>query len=195
MRRAISGCSSGMVSRCAGQRGRALPGPSLDEKGYLRRGREHPDGTGINQPTKEHVMANFLSSDHWVHFQDLAGRQVYVLSGTCILDPPLQGPSDGSRWQRGQTSSAFPSATSRPMRAWWSSNGRHGCRRVDPERRDREQRRLGGRRLRPRTRLRRGHCGDHAQLNFAVGDSDGYMMRIAYSVTVVGHFAPFTIIQ
>ena len=46
---------------------------------------------------------NFLSSNHWVHLTDFQGREVYVLSGTCILDPPRVGPQDGERWQRGQT--------------------------------------------------------------------------------------------
>ena len=32
-------------------------------------------------------------------------------------------------------------------------------------------------------------------LNYAVGDTDGYIMRVAYSVTVVGHYAPFPIIE
>jgi hypothetical protein len=34
-----------------------------------------------------------------------------------------------------------------------------------------------------------------SQFNYAVGDDDGYMMRVSYSVTVVGHFAPVPVIQ
>ncbi len=34
-----------------------------------------------------------------------------------------------------------------------------------------------------------------AMFNYAVGDSDGYVMRVSYSVTVVGHFAPVPVIE
>ena len=141
-------------------------------------------------------MANFLSSDHWVHFQDLAGRQVYVLSGTCILDPPLQGPSDGSRWQRGQTFFSIPlrdlPADEGLVVEQWAPTVVVGSIQNDG------------------TANNAGWAVDDFDLepgfgeataaispsfNFAVGDSDGYMMRVAYSVTVIGHFAPFSIIQ
>ena len=52
--------------------------------------------------------ANFLSSQHWVHFTDSQQSQVYVLSGTCILNPVEVGPQDGSRWNRGKTDFAVP---------------------------------------------------------------------------------------
>jgi hypothetical protein len=31
--------------------------------------------------------------------------------------------------------------------------------------------------------------------NYAVGDTDGYLLRVAYTVTVVGYYAPLPIIQ
>ncbi len=50
---------------------------------------------------------NYLSSDHWVHIQDPAGHEVFILSGTVILNPPLVGTS-ATRWNRGATAFDIP---------------------------------------------------------------------------------------
>lgn len=141
------------------------------------------------------MSANFLSSQHWVHFTDAEQRQVYVLSGTCILDPPLVGPQDGSRWQRGQTDFEIPvpdlpEGQGLVVQQWAptvllgsiqndgvAENAGWAVDDFD---------------------LR---AGDEAStvveptFNYAVGDTDGYMMRVAYTVTVVGYYAPLPIIE
>ena len=141
-------------------------------------------------------MPNFLSSDHWVHFQDPAGREVYVLSGTCILDPPLQGPSDGSRWQRGETFFSIPLRDLPPDQGLiveqWAPTVVLGSIQNDGVAND------------------AGWAVDDFDLapgfgeattditpvfRFAVGDTDGYMMRVAYTVTVIGRFGPLPIIE
>ena len=61
---------------------------------------------------------NFLSSQHWVHFTDAQQREVYVLSGTCILNPVETGPQDGSRWHGGKPISPFRCRTFQRARAW-----------------------------------------------------------------------------
>src|SRR4051794_22139471 len=128
---------------------------------------------------EETTMTNFLSSDHWVHFQDLAGRQVYVLSGTCILDPPLNGPSDDSRWLRGETFFSIPLHDLPTQQGLiveeWAPTVVLGSIQNDG------------------TAVDAGWAVDDFDLepgfgeattaisprfNFAVGDSDGYMMRV-----------------
>ncbi len=139
--------------------------------------------------------ANFLSSQHWVHFLDSQQRQVYVLSGTCILNPPLVGPQDGSRWQRGQTFfdvplPELPSNQGLVIQEWAPTV-------------------LLGSIQNDGTANNAGWAVDDfdlevsseastsvtATFNYAVGDTDGYMMRVAYSITVMGHYAPLPIIQ
>ena len=137
---------------------------------------------------------SFLSSDHQVHFQDLAGRQVYVLSGTCILDPIPQGPSDGSRWQRGETSFDIPlhnlPSGQGLIVEQWATTVVLGSIQNDG------------------TAINAGWAVDDfdlvvfgeaverisPQFKFAVGDSDGYIMRVAYTITVIGRFGPIQVI-
>ena len=139
--------------------------------------------------------ANFLSSQHWVHFTDAQQRQVYVLSGTCILNPPLVGPQDGSRWQRGQTSFNIP------LPELPQGEGLVIQQRAPTI--------LLGSIQNDGTANNAGWAVDDFDLevtsdastvitptfNYAVGDTDGYMMRVAYTVTVVGHYAKLPIIQ
>jgi hypothetical protein len=138
---------------------------------------------------------NFLSSEHWVHFTDSQQRQVYVLSGTCILNPPIRGPQDGSRWQRGQTFfdiplPDLPEGQGLVIQQWAPTVVLGSIQNED-------------------VANNAGWAVDDFDLevsteastavtptfNFAVGDTDGYMMRVAYTVTVVGYYAPLPIIE
>ena len=142
------------------------------------------------------MSANFLSSQHWVHFTDSQQREVYVLSGTCILDPVEAGPSDGSRWQRGQTDFAVPVPDLPEGQGLvieqWAPTVVLGTIQNDGVAND------------------AGWAVDDFDLevaageaatfvfpvfNFAVGDNDGYLLRVAYSVTVVGHYAQLAVIE
>jgi hypothetical protein len=141
-------------------------------------------------------MTNFLSSDHWVHIQDPAGREVYVLSGTCILDPPLRGPSDGSRWQRGETNFAIPlhdlpSGQGLVIEQWAPTV-------VLGSIQNEEVANNAGWAVDDFDLVAFGDIPVTSiapRFDFAVGDTDGYTMRVAYSVTVVGRFAPLPINQ
>jgi hypothetical protein len=138
---------------------------------------------------------NSLSSQHWAHFTDAEQRQVYVLSGTCILDPVPFGPQDGSRWQHGQTSFAvpvpdLPQGQGLVVQQWApavllgsiqndgvSNNAGWAVDDFD---------------------LQVGEGPDpnvYPVFNYAVGDTDGYLERVAYTVTVVGYFAELPVIE
>ena len=140
--------------------------------------------------------ANFLSSEHWVHFTDSEQRQVYVLSGTCILNPVEVGPQDGSRWQRGRTDFAVPVPDLPEGQGLvvqqWAPAVVLGSIQNDGVAND------------------AGWAVDDFDLevaeneavtyvypvfNWAVGDTDGYLLRVAYTVTVVGYYAQLAIIQ
>ncbi len=138
---------------------------------------------------------NSLSSQHWVHFTDAQQRQVYVLSGTCILDPVLVGPQDGSRWQRGQTSfvvpvPGLPEGQGLVVQEWapavlLGSIQNDGVANnagwaVD----DFDLQVQAGT---PDTNV-------YPVLSWAVGDTDGQMRRVAYTVTVIGYYAQLPII-
>jgi hypothetical protein len=140
--------------------------------------------------------ANFLSSQHWVHFTDSRQREVYVLSGTCILNPVLTGPQDGSRWQRGKTDFAIPvpdlpEGQGLVIQQWAPATVLGSIQNdgvandagwaVD----DFDLEVTGGE---PVTSV-------FPVFNYAVGDTDGYLLRVAYTVTVVGYYAPLPIIQ
>jgi hypothetical protein len=141
-------------------------------------------------------MTNFLSSNHWVHFTDSQQREVYVLSGTCILDPAELGPQDGSRWQRGKTDFAIglpdlPSGQGLVIEQWAptvllgsiqndgvANNAGWAVDDFDLE-------------------VINGEAATSVSpvFNYAVGDTDGELRRVAYTVTVVGHYAKLAIIQ
>ena len=139
---------------------------------------------------------NFLSSQHWVHFTDSEQRQVYVLSGTCILNPVEVGPQDGSRWQRGQTDFAVPVPDLPEGQGLviqqWAPAVVLGSIQNDGVAND------------------AGWAVDDFDLevaenvavtavnpvfNWAVGDTDGYLLRVAYTVTVVGYYEQLAVIQ
>jgi hypothetical protein len=139
---------------------------------------------------------NSLSSQHWVHFTDSQQQQVYVLSGTCILNPVLAGPSDGSRWQRGQTSfevplPGLPQGQGLVVQQWapavlLGSIQNDGVANnagwaVD----DFDLQVSSG----------QAETAVYPVFNYAVGDTDGYLLRVAYTVTVVGTYGPLPIIQ
>jgi hypothetical protein len=138
---------------------------------------------------------NFPSSQHWVHLTDSQQRQVYVLSGTCILDPPLVGPQDGSRWQRGQTFFDIPLPDLPENQGLvieqWAPTILLGSIQNDGVANnagwavddfDLENTTVPSTSVTP-------------TFNYAVGDTDGYIMRVAYTVTVVGYYAPLPIIE
>ncbi|HTP22223.1 MAG TPA: hypothetical protein VMJ65_21625 [Solirubrobacteraceae bacterium] len=141
------------------------------------------------------MSANFLSSNHWVHFTDSEQRQVYVLSGTVILDPPLVGPQDGSRWQRGTTDfditlPDLPEGQGLVIEQWaptvvLGSIQNDGVAENAGWAVDDFNLEVSGEASTVVT----------PTFNYAVGDTDGYMMRVAYSVTVVGYYAPLPIIE
>jgi hypothetical protein len=141
---------------------------------------------------------NYLSSYHWVHFTDSQQREVYVLSGTCILVPVLSGPQDGSRWQRGQTQFAvqvpdLPDGQGLVVQQWaptvvlgsiqYDGVAENPGWAVDDF--DLEA------------------TGDQAYeyvypvFNYAVGGTYayGYLLRVAFTVTVVGYYAPLSVIS
>lgn len=140
---------------------------------------------------------NHLSSQHWVHFTDSQQREVYVLSGTCILDPVLTGPQDGSLWQRGQTAFIIPlpdlpEGQGLVIQQWSpavvlgsiqnlqvATNAGWAVDDFD----------LG--------EVGQGESltGVYATFSYAVGDTDGYLLRVAYTVTVVGYYAPLAVIE
>jgi hypothetical protein len=142
------------------------------------------------------MSANFLSSQHWVHFTDSQQREVYVLSGTCILNPVEAGPQDGSRWQRGQTDFAIPVpdlpvGQGLVIQQWAptvvlgtiqndgvANNAGWAIDDFDLE-------------------VAAGEAATSVfpVFNFAVGDNDGFLLRVAYTVTVVGHFAQLAVIE
>jgi hypothetical protein len=139
---------------------------------------------------------NRLSSNHWVHFTDPEGRQVYVLSGTVILDPPPVGPPNGSGWHRDETWFSIllpdlPDGQGLVIEQWaptvllgsivnlgvaenagWAVDDFDLS--VDPG--------VADARVFP-------------TFNYAVSDRDGYLERVAYSITVVGYYAPLPIIE
>jgi hypothetical protein len=139
--------------------------------------------------------SNHLSSQHWVHFTDSQQREVYVLSGTCILDPPLIGPQDGSLWQRGQTSIEIPlpdlpEGQGLVIQQWSpavvlgsiqnlqvATNAGWAVDDFDLE-----------------VNPGQAYADVYATFNYAVGDTDGYLLRVAYTVTIVGYYSP-SIIQ
>jgi hypothetical protein len=141
------------------------------------------------------MTLNPLSSQHWVHFTDSQQREVYVLSGTCVLDPVLLGPQDGSRWLRGKTDFAIPLPDLPQGQGLvvqqWSPTVVLGSIEDD-----------GGNNA--------GWAVDDFDLevnqgessafvwpvfNYAVGDKDGQLRRVAYTVTIVGYYAPLSVIQ
>jgi hypothetical protein len=137
---------------------------------------------------------NFLSSQHWVHFTDAQQREVYVLSGTCILNPVETGPQDGSRWHRGKTDFAIPvpdlpEGQGLVIQQWaptvvLGSIQNDGVANnagwaVDDF--DLENTSVASTSVTP-------------TFNYAVGDTDGYLLRVAYTVTVVGYYAQLPII-
>jgi hypothetical protein len=139
---------------------------------------------------------NQLSSKHWVHFTDSQQREVYVLSGTCVLNPVLIGPQNGSEWQRGQTSFAIPlydlPADKGLVIQQWAPTVVLGSIQDDPVAKE------------------TGWAVDDFDLsvtegaavksvdavfNYAVSDTNGQLRRVAYTVTVVGYYAQIPIIQ
>jgi hypothetical protein len=139
---------------------------------------------------------NLPSSEHWVHFTDSRQREVYVLSGVCILDPAEVGPQDGSRWQRGKTDFAIPvpdlpEGQGLVVQQWaptivLGSIQNDGVANnagwaVD----DFNLEVTGGE---PATYV-------YPVFDYAVGDTDGQLRRVAYTVTVVGYYAQLPIIQ
>lgn len=140
--------------------------------------------------------ANQLSSSHWVHFTDSQQREVYVLSGTCVLNPVLTGPQDGSQWQRGQTEFAIPLPDLPDGQGLviqqWAPAIVLGSIQDDGAAKN------------------SGWAVDDFDLsvtegtayedvwpvfNYAVGDTNGQLRRVAYTVTVVGYYAPLAVIQ
>jgi hypothetical protein len=146
------------------------------------------------------VADNFLSTQCAVHFTDSERRQVYVLSGTCILDPVLLGdPHNNDQWQRGQTyfqipvpdlpvvdgvQQGFVVEQAAPAivlgsieneqvatNAGWAVDD--FAVEVDGESSEEVT----------------------ATFNYAVRDNDGQMRRVAYTITLVGYYAPLPIIQ
>jgi hypothetical protein len=140
--------------------------------------------------------ANFLSSQHWVHFTDYQQREVYVLSGTCILNPVEAGPKDGSRWHRGKTDFAVP-VPDLPVGQGlvvqqWAPTVVLGSIQNDGVANDAgwavDDFDLEVSRDEPATFV-------WPVFNYAVGDTDGYLLRVAYTVTVVGYYAQLPIIE
>jgi hypothetical protein len=136
-------------------------------------------------------MSNYLSSQYWVHFEDHAGRQVYVLSGTCILNPPLVGPSDGSRWQRGSATFFVPFPELPVDQGLIIENWAPTV--VMASIQNDEVANNAGWAVDDFNVVDAGGppvTGITAGFNYAVGDTDGYLERVAYSITVVGSYAP-----
>ena len=140
--------------------------------------------------------ANFLSSQHWVHFTDSRQREVYVLSGTCILNPVETGPQDGSRWHRGKTDFAVP-VPDLPVGQGlvvqqWAPTVVLGSIQNDGVAND-----AGWAVDDFDLEVSQGEAASFVWpvFNYAVGDTDGYLLRVAYTVTVVGYYAPLPIIE
>jgi hypothetical protein len=139
---------------------------------------------------------NVPVSEHWVHFTDSQQREVYVLSGTCILNPVLFGPQDGSRWQRGQTDFAvpvpdLPEGQGLVVQQWAptvvlgsiqndgvANNAGWAVDDFDLE-----------------VTEDQADAFVHPVFNYAVGDTDGELRRVAYTVAVVGYYAQLPVIQ
>ena len=139
--------------------------------------------------------ANQLSSNHWVHFTDSQQREVYVLSGTCVLNPVLLGPQDDSQWQRGQTEFAIPlpdlpDGQGLVIQQWAPTIVLGSFQE-------------GG------VAKNAGWAVDDFDLSvtedtaytsvwpvfkYAVGDIEGQLRRVAYTVTVVGYYAQLPVI-
>jgi hypothetical protein len=140
--------------------------------------------------------ANFLSSQHWVHFTDSQQREVYVLSGTCILNPVETGPQDGSRWHRGKTDFAVPvpdlPAGQGLVVQQWAPTVVLGSIQNDGVAND-----AGWAVDDFDLEVSQGEAASFVWpvFNYAVGDTDGYLLRVAYTVTVVGYYAPLPIIE
>jgi hypothetical protein len=141
------------------------------------------------------IQSNVPTSEHSVHFTDSQGHQVYVLSGICILDPVPTGPQDGSRWRRGKTEFGIPvpnlPAGQGLVIDQWAPTLVLGSIQNDG------------------VANNAGWAVDDFNLevspgvavstvfavfDYAVGDTDGQLRRVAYTVTIVGHFGKLPII-
>lgn len=141
-------------------------------------------------------MTNFPSSEHWVHFTDSQQRQVYVLSGICILDPVEVGPQDGSRWQRGRTDFAVPVPDLPEGQGLviqqWAPTIVLGSIQNDGVAND-----AGWAVDDFDLEVAEGEAATSVfpVFDYAVGDTDGYLLRVAYTVTVVGYYAQLAVIE
>jgi hypothetical protein len=139
---------------------------------------------------------NFLSSQHWVHFTDSQQREVYVLSGTCVLDPVLLGPQDGSRWLRGKTDFAIPVPDLPDGQGLvveqWSPAVVLGSIQADGVANN-----AGWAVDDFDLEVTPGYSSEYVWpvFNYAVGDTDGELRRVAYTVTIVGYYAPLSVIE
>jgi hypothetical protein len=120
---------------------------------------------------------------------------VYVLSGTCVLNPVEVGPQDGSRWQRGQTNFAIPvrdlpEGQGLVIQQWAptvvlgsiqddgvANNAGWAVDDFDLE-----------------VTEDQAAAFVYPVFNYAVGDTDGELRRVAYTVTVVGYHAQLPVI-
>jgi hypothetical protein len=140
--------------------------------------------------------SNFLSSQHWVHFTDARQGEVYVLSGTCILNPVETGPQDGSRWHRGRTDFAIPVPDLPEGQGLvvqqWAPTVVLGSIQNDGVAHD-----AGWAVDDFDLEVPQGEAASFVWpvFNYAVGDTDGYLLRVAYTVTVVGYYAPISVIE
>ncbi len=118
--------------------------------------------------------------------------EVFILSGTVILNPPLVGTS-ATRWNRGATAFDLPlyglPAVQGLVTEQWAPTVLLGSIQNDG------------------VSNNAGWAVDdsdvyvpseavtavEAQFKYAVGD--GYVMRVSYSVTVIGHFTPVPVIE
>lgn len=135
-------------------------------------------------------MTNSVHSYHWVHFTDSQQREVYVLSGTCILDPVLAGPQDGSRWQRGQTAFVvqvpdLPDGQGLVVQQWAPTVV------LGSIQDDGAAENAGWAVDDFDLQVTEGQASAYVSpvFNYAVGDTDGYLLRVAFTVTVVGYYA------
>jgi hypothetical protein len=139
---------------------------------------------------------NFLSSQHWVRFTDSQQQQVYVLSGTCILNPVLAGPQDGSRWQRGQTGFSvplpgLPEGQGLVIQQWAPAVV------LGSIQNDGVANNAGWAVDDFDLSVTAGEAATTVNpvFNYAVGDTDGYLLRVAYTITVAGYYAQLPIIE
>ena len=146
------------------------------------------------------VADNFLSTQCAVHFTDSQHRQVYVLSGTCILNPVLLGnPQNNDQWQRGQTwfqipvpdlpvvggvQQGFVVEQAAPAIVLGSIENEQVATNA-------------GWAVDDFAVEVNGEASEEvtATFNYAVRDNDGQMRRVAYTITLVGHYAPIPPIQ